>query len=206
MAGFAALIGLAVGGSLDDTSEPSGDDPVESLVDAFARSRMATYRIAGTFVREAAEGARLEVPVEMVQRPPDRLRRQFGEISGRRDDRALLCPPASGDDDLQCTLGEPRRTFDETVAAEVGDFRALVTADEPLYEVRRPIGADGPGPCWHLTRTRPDPRGGYGESAELCFDPASGALVEIHIDHGDIDEHQVFTEITTDVTDEMLEP
>lgn len=203
---FAVLVVVAIAVVGRAADEPAPADPVAALVDAFERSRSATYRAAGTFERVGDDGARLEVPVELVQRRPDRLRRQFGEVSGHRGDRALLCPPAQVGRTSTCSLGPPIQTFDELVAEEVGEFRALVAGGDPLYEVRRPFDGDRPGDCWALTRTRLDPRGGYGESAELCFDRASGVLADTRIDHGTVDERTHLTEITTDVTDDMLEP
>ncbi len=204
--GFAVLVAVGVVTGDRSTDDPPAPDPVDALVDAYQRSRTATYRAAGTFERVGDDGARLEVPVELVQRRPDRLRRQFGEVSGHRGDRALLCPPASVGRVSECSLGPPIQTFDELVVAEVAEFRSLVTGSDPLYEVRRPVGLDRRGTCWVLTRTRNDPRGGYGESAELCFDLASGALADTRIDHGTVDEHTSLTDITTEVTDAMLEP
>lgn len=205
VAALVVAMGAVVSDRVGDEADPPAPDPVESLVDAYARSRTATYRAVGTWVREQEGGNRLELPVEFVQRPPDRLRREIGPITGHRGDRGLLCARIV-DGEPQCDLGPPGRPFDRLAAGEAAEFAALVTGDDPLYEVRRPVGPAGPGPCWLLSRTRPDPRGGYGREAELCFDPDSGALAVSVIDHGTLVETIRYTDITTDVTDAMLEP
>ena len=177
------------------------DDPIEDLVTAFARSRTATYHAAGSFERSAPDGARIGAEVEIVQRPPDRLLRQFGEVQGRRGDRLLLCPAPIGGGPSACGLTEPGQSFEQVVDEEVDAFRAIVAGPDPLYEVERQ-SAD----CWRMTRTRNDPRSGYGLAAELCVDPGSGAIRSISIDHGRVEERTVFDAIRTEVTDEDLEP
>lgn len=175
--------------------------PADQLVEAWATSRTATYRATGTFERTAPDGRRIAAEVALVQRPPDRLLVQFGEMSGRRGDRALRCQAPVGDRSLGCGLDPPGATFDEAVADEIEAFRSLVTGDDPLYEVRR--AGDG---CWRMIRTRDDPRGGFGLEAEICVDAAIGAVRSIDIDHGEIDERTVYDDITAEVTDADLEP
>ena len=185
------------------TSSEAGPapDPVAELVTAFERSRTATYHAVGTFERSAPDGARFEAEVEIAQRPPDRLVRQFGEVQGRRGDRPLTCPAPAGGGAPECSLGPAGEPFDEVVAGEVAAFRALVTGPDPLYDVSP--SSDG---CWRMVRTRNDPRSGYGMEAELCVDRATGAMRSITIDHGRVDERTEFTDISTEVTDADLEP
>lgn len=176
-------------------------DPAAALVDAWSTSRTATHRSLGTFERVADDGGRLAAPTEVVQRPPDRLIRGFDEVSGRRDDRALVCPAPLDGGALECSLDPAGDDFDEVVAQEVASFGALVTGDDPLYEVE----ADEDR-CWTMTRTRYDPRSGYGQTARLCFDATTGALESIRIDHGDIVETTVYDDIAAEVSDADLEP
>ena len=199
-AGFVALVGLAVATTeFDHEPEP---DPTAGLVDAWAASRTATHRSLGTFERVAAGGDRLAAPTEVVQRPPDRLVRGFDEVSGRRADRALDCPAPLDGEALECRLAPPGRSFDAVVAEEIESFERLVEGDDPLYVV----AAGDRERCWRMERTRYDPRSGYGETAQLCFDGATGALESIRIDHGDIVETTVYDDISPDVSDQDLEP
>ncbi len=199
-AAFLGLIGLVV--MTTDLEHESPPDPVAALVDAWAGSRTATHRSLGTFERVATDGNRLAAPTEVVQRPPDRLIRGFDEFGGRRDDQALDCPAPLDGGAMDCVLGPRGDTFDEVVDQEVAAFEALFTGDDPLYLA----GAGDRDGCWRLERTRYDPRSGYGEAADLCFDETTGALASIRIDHGDIIETTVYDDITSDVSDAALEP
>ncbi|WP_436794012.1 hypothetical protein [Actinospongicola halichondriae] len=199
-AAFVALLVVAVVST--ERHHPSPPDPTAALVDAWRTSRTATHRSTGTFERVAGDGTRLAAPTEIVQRPPDRLVRGFDEVSGRRDDRVLACPAPLDASPMACTLGQPGPDFAQVVLDEVATFEALVAGDDPLYLVD--FGEDEG--CWRMERTRNDPRSGYGESAELCFDPATGAMASIRIDHGDIVETTVYDEISADVSDADLEP
>ncbi len=198
-----AFVALVVVTTLTiDVDHPTPADPAAALVDAWTTSRTATHRSQGTFERVAADGTRLAAPTEIVQRPPDRLVRGFDEVRGRRDDRVLACPAPPGGGAIACTLGQPGDHFAVVVADEAATFAALVSGDDPLYRVSLGETDD----CWRMARTRHDPRSGYGESAELCFDPATGALARIRIDHGDIVETTVYDDISADVRDADLEP
>ena len=199
-AGFVALGVFTVATTEFDNETPP--DPTDALVEAWADSRTATHRSLGTFERVGDGGERLAAPTEVVQRPPDRLVRGFDEVSGRRDDRVLTCPAPLDGGGLDCALGSPGPSFDEVVAEEIRAFEALVTGDDPLYEV----SAGERERCWQIDRTRYDPRSGYGESALLCFDAATGALESIRIDHGRIVETTVYDDISAEVSDEELEP
>lgn len=203
VAALVVAIGVAAVDARDRPDPVSLDDAVSSLVDAYARSRTETYRASGSFTRAAEDEPTraLSAAVEWVQRPPDRLIRQFGEVTGRRDDRLLACPAPIGDEAAECSLGPADESFDEAVAAEIDAFRSLVEGDAPLYEVRRRSAA-----CWRMTRMRYDPRSGFGVEADLCVDEATGAVRSLRIDHGDIVEETVYDTITTEVDDADLEP
>lgn len=201
---IALMIAAMTFAAVDARSGPARatiDDPVGSLVEAWARSRSATYRSTGAFERSAPDGRAIAADVEIVQRPPDRLLRQFGEVSGRRGERVLRCPAPIGGGALECTLGPPGESFDATVAAEVASFRALVAGADPLYDIAR-RSAD----CWRMTRTRNDPRSGFGLQTDLCTDPVTGAVRSIETDHGEITERTVYDEISAEVADADLEP
>ena len=202
-AGLVALVAVAaVEVDHHGSTAAARPDPAAELVAAWERTRTATYHATGTFERRGAGGAHLSVPVEIAQRPPERLLRQFGEVTGRRGNRPLQCPAPVGGGELECHLGPPGRSFDEVVADEVASFRRLVTGDDPLYEVEP---ADDEG-CWRMTRTGPDPRSGFGVEAVVCVDPGTGALRSVEIDHGSVDERTTYDEITPEVTDADLEP
>ncbi len=201
--GFVALLAAGAVGALDGARSTGAGDPVGDLVDAWARSRTATYRATGTTTRTAADGTSLTALSEVVQRPPDRLVRNLGAVTGRRGDRVLVCPDptASSAEGGTCALGLPGQGFDVVVEAEVTAFAALVTGPDPLYEVR---GREGS--CWRLRRTRYDPRAGFGVRTDLCVDPTTGAVASIRTDHGSVVEETVHDRITAVVADADLEP
>ena len=198
----AAIVAVALTTEFDHGSAP---DPTEALVEAWSATRTMTHRSVGITERtRESTGDVLRSPVEVVQRAPDRLLRQHGEVRGRRDDRVLDCPAPVGGDDPGCRLGPPGETFESVVARELAEFRALVTRDAPLYEV-----TSAGDRCWTMRRTRYDPRSGFGVEATLCFHPdgpVAGALASVRIDHGDVVESTTYDEITADVRDADLEP
>lgn len=194
----AAIVAVVLTADLD---RPSPSDPAAALMDAWSQTRTMTHRSIGLTERTSeSTGETLRSPVEVVQRPPDRLLRQFGEVRGRRDDRVLDCPAPLGGDETACRFGPPGDSFDEVVAGEVAEFRALVTGDDPLYEV-----TPAPDECWSMHRTRYDPRSGFGIEAELCF-ADDRTLRSVRIDHGDVVETTAYDDVTTEVTDDDLEP
>lgn len=184
-----------------DLDHGSPADPSAGLIEAWSHTRTMTHRSVGLTERrsETSDDA-LQSPVEVVQRAPDRLLRQFGEVRGRRDDRVLDCPAPLGDGAPPCVLGPPGESFTDVVEREIAEFEALFAGDDPLYEVAP--ATDG---CWAMHRTRYDPRSGFGIDARFCF-ADDGTLRSVRIDHGDVVETTTYDEVTTDVRDADLEP
>lgn len=196
---FAATIVVVV--VTTDLDHRPATDPAAGLVEAWAQTRTMTHRSVGVTERvRGSTGETFQSPVEVVQRAPDRLLRQVGEVRGRRDDRVLDCPAPIGAAPQACRLGPPGETFDAVVEAEIAEFETLVGGDDPLYLVGPPT--DG---CWVMRRTRYDPRSGFGVEAQLCFRD-DGTLGSVRIDHGDVVETTTYDEVTTEVTDADLEP
>lgn len=196
---FAGLLVAGAATVEDADREVLAEDPVDALVAAWASSRRGTYRAVGTAAREGADGRVLRSEAAFVQRPPDRLVRSYGTAGGRRDDRPLECRPETGG--LACGLGPRGLPFDEYVETEVASFAALVEGPNPLYVVRQRSEH-----CFRLTRTRYDPRSGFGVVSDLCFDPATGAVAVLDTDHGTVREVRRFDDIAPTVTDADLEP
>lgn len=196
----AAMVWTVVDVRTRPGSDPLPDDAAAALVDAWHRSRTGTYHATGEFRRVAADDRSLAATIEIAQRPPDRLVLQFGEVTGHRGDRRVTCPPPVGGADRTCVRDQRVLPFADLVAAEVAEFQALFDGVDPLYTVRqRSIS------CWRITRTRFDPRSGFGLEADLCFDQATGAVRSIAVDHGDIDETTTYHEIDPVVDDADLD-
>jgi hypothetical protein len=205
---YAALLLGAVLSTDSVARDGTGADPAgaaERFVEAWARSRAATYRTVGTFERRSdVTGAAITSEDVVAQRPPRRLHRQLGGVDGRDDDRILVCPaPPPGDDPEPCRFGAPGgRTYEESAQREVDGVRSVVTGRDPLYAVTEP----GEG-CFALDLRRPDPRAPFGVSAPFCFDDAPGAPVRPEVRYeGGIREVVVVDAVLAEVTDADLEP
>lgn len=177
-----------------------GTSAAASFVDAFERSRLATYAMEGTFVRRSeTTGDHITSPFFEAQRPPRRIVNEFGGVQGRVDDQPLLCG-AKPDAKPGCSLGPPGTHYTEWVAEQVAVLRTYVDGAKPLYEVV------AEGRCYNLRQTRYQPLSPYGEQARLCFDEATGALARLRVDHGGVVDDRRATTIRPQATDAELEP
>lgn len=208
------LIGVGIVEVQDGGRVPVDDGPAlsqgtaERFVQAWERSRTATFVTRGTYERRSdVTGASVASEDVVAQRPPRRLHRQLGGVEGRDDDRLLVCPaPPAGADEKDrepCRLGAPGgRTYAEQVADEVAGLRSLTAGPDPLYRV-----TDGDEGCYDLELRRVDPRAPFGVEASFCFDAATGAPARSSVRHeGGIVEVVVVTEIRTEVRDIDLVP
>ncbi len=149
------------------------EPPAVRFVEAWERSRRATFVREGAFERRSADGrTRLRSPDLLAQDPPRRLHRQFGGVEGRVGDRLVLCPAGPHDARAdRCGLGPPSgRTFDEAVVDEVRAVRAAVVGPSASYEV-----SDAGAGCFALDAVRVSPTASFGVRARFCFDAATGA-------------------------------
>ena len=210
---YAALLaGVAVVAIGERSDRPpaaataSDDEVVERFVEAWERSRLATFVASGTYERRSVvSDASIASEDVVVQRPPRRLHRQLGGVEGRNDDRLLVCPaPPPGEDEAEpCRLGSPGgRSYVESVANEVAGLRSITQGTNPLYVV-----TEGRAGCFELELIRADPRAPFGVEASFCFDAATGAPAGSRVRHaGGIEEVVVVTDIRTEVTDADLDP
>jgi hypothetical protein len=189
-----------------DRSSPPAAEVVERFIEAWERSRQATFVTTGTYERHNEEtGASIASEDVVAQRPPQRLHRQLGGVDGRDDDRLIVCPaPPEGEEDEQpCRLGAPGGpTYAMSVESEVAGLRSLLLGADPLYRVR----PRRPG-CFALELLRIDPRAPFGVEASFCFDAATGAPTSRRVVHeGGTTEVMVVTAVRSEVTDADLEP
>lgn len=214
VAGYAALL---VGVAVTTDSTHRREDPgapgaaVDRFIEAWGRSRRATFVTVGTFERRSeVTGAVISSEDVVAQRPPRRVHHQLGGVDGRDDDRLLVCPaPPTGEEDEPepCRFGSPgRRSYEESVVRELQGLASIVgSVDEEssaLYVVTEPAAG-----CFALDLRRPDPRAPFGVAATFCFDRATGAPVRTEVRYeGGISELVVVEEIRTTVSDADLEP
>jgi hypothetical protein len=205
----AALVAVTV--TTSDSDLRPGDRPgdpsaVDDLIDAWERSRTATFVRIGTFERRSeSTGAAISSEDVLVQRPPRRIHRQLGGVAGRDDDRFITCPaPPAGEPARDCDVGDPGgATYADSVDAEVAGLRSIVGGPTPVYGVDRSRDEG----CFELAQLRVDPRAPFGTEARFCFDPATGAPAdsEVHYEGG-IVEVLVVTRIRSEVSDDDLRP
>lgn len=160
------------------TITPSGAAARKDFLQAWERSLRGTWHVVSSFER-AGKGATapLQGQLDTVQRPPDRLERQFGSVTGRVGGRLVGCTPGP-DGQPRCRDGGPAASYDEDVQAELDRLDPYVGGDHPLYRVT----AEGNG-CFRLDREFEYLAPPYGDQARFCFDAATGArvLTEVHL-------------------------
>lgn len=171
-----ALVGILVVGGLvaTDVLDPdhvvTGHEAESALVDSWQRSREASYTLEGRFERQKPGIGTLESAVFEAQRPPDRLRRQFGGVEGVLDGQSVAC--ATDDDgNFRCAPNGEAADYAADVEDEVARLASYVSTDPPMYEV----ASDG-GECFLLQQRVAVPEPPYGRRARMCFDDDTGAL------------------------------
>jgi hypothetical protein len=198
------VVGVVVVGAVvvvrgdDEPPPPDHASSAYAFVPAWERSRQGTFVVLSEFHRETAAGGDLDSPVELVQRPPDYLRRQFGSVEGRLDDRAVGCDP-DPDGQVVCRPTGERldESYDETVEAELATFREyFFQGEHPLYRVTQTD--DG---CFDLKLTQLYPSPPYGHDARFCFDETTGAMSFVRIERDEGTDTTRSVDIRTDVAD-----
>jgi hypothetical protein len=196
---YAALCAGVTIVALNDDDAVRGEQAIDGFLDAWERYRSGTYLLEANAVRVSdTTGARLPSRLVLAQRPPDRVVRQHGGITGRLGDQVLTCGARPNRPRPTCSLGPPGRSFDDAVAREVDILRTYVTGERPAYHVA------GRGDCYFLTRLRPIPSP-LGDEARFCFDGDTGATRLVRVDFGDVLSVTEATEIRGTVTDKDLD-
>ena len=210
VAGYAALI-LVATVTTENADLPPGaraDDgtAAEAFIASWERAGNATFVRTGTFERRSeVTGSSISSEDVLAQRPPQRLHRQLGGVSGRDDQRLLLCPSAPAEtQENECSLGEPTGpTYEEDLASEVAALGTLFEGPSPVYSV----AASAESGCFDLVQLRVEPRARLGTEATFCFDPATGAPTNSRVAYeGGIVEVVAVTGLRGEVSDEDLEP
>ena len=180
-----ALVGVLVVGGLvatdvlDRDEVVTGTEAEQAFVEAWQRSREASYAMEGRFERDKEGAGRLESAVFEAQRPPDRLRRQFGGVEGMLDGQSIACTTDEGGT-FRCAPNGRAADYDADVADEVARLESYVSTDPPLYEV----ASDG-GECFLLQQRVAVPEPPYGRRARICFDDDTGALRFLQVETSD---------------------
>ncbi len=193
--GILVAVALVATGVLTD-DEPSVVDAVEPFLDAYRRSREATYAMEGEFSRTLPDGRTLSSASFVAQRPPDVIRRQLGSLTGAFRGRSLNCSTGP-DGRFSCAAGVPAPDFQSEVDRDVEIFAGYFRGAVPLYDV-----VDAGDGCFDLRQVASYPDPPYGIETRMCFDEATGAmrLLELRREGGSVDRVEATT-IRTNVVD-----
>lgn len=187
------VVGIVVGTSLcvactgstgrsasPTTVDVNGGPSEQSFLDAYRRSLEASYAMEGEFTRTMSDGRTLQSGLLVAQRPPDRIRRQLGGVSGEIDGFTLNCS-TTPEGELSCAQGVPAPSYREDVEQRVATLASYFDPNSPpLYQVWR----NGPG-CFRLDLLRAVPDPVYGDFTIMCFDDAIGAMTRFELHRGD---------------------
>jgi hypothetical protein len=198
--GLLATVAVArgAGPEHDDAVGPRPPgDAAGAFLEAWARSRTATYAAEGVFTRSFDGEPALSADVRIAQRPPDRLEVRPGSATGRSGGRRLACA-VEDDGELSCRTGDPVGPYGDAVEREVDLLREQVVGPDRVYEV------SDDGDCFTLVLVRRDASAQYGSRAQFCFDADTGALASSRVERGPAVDEVRMGEIRTEVRDEDL--
>ena len=207
------VVGVVIGAGLGWWNSRSGGDEhagssepavaaetaeaAAELVEAWERSRTATYLTGSLLERTTATAAVLELPLIVAQRPPERVVSTGTSVEGSVDGLRQICDEQL-DGVVRCQVAGPAADYDATVAAEVDTLRSYFEGELPVYRVARE------GHCFLLRLTRAIQAPPYGQRARFCFDEASGAPSLQRIERDEGTDVVTLVSVRTDVTDEDL--
>ncbi|HUP75042.1 MAG TPA: hypothetical protein VM282_18505 [Acidimicrobiales bacterium] len=215
MVGLALLVGVAVGigavavtgdGGSDavdqsDLADPSGL-PAEHranavrFLDAWERFRNGTFVVDLRFERTVT-GKDLPLVSDgiLVQQPPRRIVRAFGNESSVFADAAQSCELGTDATSL-CAAARKTEPYVVQVAGELSILSDYFSGDSPLYRVDAPTAN-----CFRLFLYRAMPLPPYGDAAQFCFDNATGAMTLFETTTASGSDRTTAERITTTVTE-----
>jgi hypothetical protein len=181
-------------------TSPRGAAAARPFLDAWRRSRQATFIVEQKFTRTLRDGHALESTTEVIQRPPDdRLVIGFGDVSGRLGGKVVRCATAPTGPS-PCVTSVQARPYDDEVNDELDTLSSYVGGDYPLYalvEFDATVGRR----CFGLDLAIAVPSPPYGDHALFCFDAATGAPSLTEIERPEATDRTETTRIQTAVTD-----
>jgi hypothetical protein len=170
------------------------------LLAATRRSLTSTWKVEEHFVRTTAAGRSIEATQRRVRRPPDSLLLGGGTVSATRNGRALACATGPGGE-LHCSDAGPAPDVEVQADQAVATLRQQVEGPNALYSVRQDRD------CFVLRLLVPGyVAPPYGQTATLCYDPATGAPVRTEIHRAEGTDLTVATSVSAAVSDADLAP
>ncbi len=191
--------------AVTSTTGPAVPEPVlrEEFLQAYERSRRATWLITYDFTRRNRNGANLDLEVTELNRPPDHLLAGLGGLNGRVGGREVVCDDVEGR--TLCAPEGAAVPFDEALAAELSELRDVVQLPAKWYDVegggRRQVAGET-ARCFTLRRVAAVFSPPYGERAEYCFAAADGAPLLNRIERREGIDQRLARDITRQVGDD----
>ena len=202
-----ALIAISAGAALlggDDDEGQQAEDIPQLFLDAWQRSREATYRSVADFTRHSnTTDAELRHQQITAQRPPDRLFIDDDGATGLIDGQRVACTFRR--QRLRCDWAEAQRTLEDETEQQLETLAGYVEGDDPLYVIEADLETEV-GACFELTLTRTIVAPPLGNLTRYCFDDATGAPTETHVERDEADDDIVTTQLSGEVTDADLDP
>jgi hypothetical protein len=201
-----ALIGLTVVAAIfgDEGQQGEPADAPQQFLDAWARSRAATYRSVSDFTRTSnSTDAELNRRIVIAQRPPDRLRIDNTGATGLVDGQRLIC--TFRNDRLHCQSAEAQRTYDQEVAQQLATLEGYVTGEDPLYDVDADLDTDV-GDCFELGLQERMVAPPLGIVSRYCFDPETGAPTDTRVEAVEAVDEIHTVRLEPEVSDADLDP
>lgn len=205
-----ALVGLsALAALVDDDPDPASEDPptaAEAFLEAWARSRAATYRTVSTFTRVSnTTDAELTDRVIVAQRPPDRLTIDQDGALGLIDGHRVAC--VYRQQRLACEDAPAGRTLEDETAQQLTTLEDYTTGADPLYAVTALDRQPDIGDCFELRLTAIDlVAPPLGTMSRYCFDPEIGAPSLTQVERVEADDETRVISLSGEVTDADLDP
>lgn len=167
--GIAACVALVATGVLSADEVVTGDEAADQLLGDWQRSRESSYVMEGTWAREKDGVGVMSSAVFEAQRPPDRLRRESGGVTGVLDGQTINCiTDATGQ--FGCGRSGHAADYAEQTTQELDNLESYLAGDPALYDVA------SDGTCYLLQLRVAIPEPPYGRQARMCFDDDFGAL------------------------------
>ncbi len=170
---------------------------VDAFLDAWFHYRTSDLSIEWAFERRRDDGEVLASPAVLVQRPPDRLYGLLGSVSGTYQGTLVNCDALS--DERRCFESATSADYLDQMRTEQGTRSTFFLGQPPLYQ----LAAAGAG-CFDVTSVGAASFLPWGESAQFCFDPATGALTSSTIDYGALVESFQALSVSADVTEDQF--
>ncbi|MGH9034185.1 MAG: hypothetical protein ACRD0O_00345 [Acidimicrobiia bacterium] len=186
------------------TTAPTVPEPVlrQEFLDAYERSRRATWLIRYDFTRRLRNGSNLDLTVISLNRPPDHLRVGLGGINGRVGGRSIVCDDVEGQ--FICAPEGAVTPFEDELAVEVAELRDVIQPPAKWYAVEGAGEREVAGEtarCYTMRRIVNVPSPPYGDRAEYCYATADGAPLLNRVERREGVDERIAVEITRQVSD-----